>query len=47
MQIGHEVERLLVLLQLDVLPDRAEVVAPVNLASGLDAGKNAHGWRCA
>jgi hypothetical protein len=30
-------------LQVDVLPDGSEVVAPVKSAGGLDAGKDAHG----
>jgi hypothetical protein len=35
-QIGDEIERLLMRLQGNVLPDGAEVVAPVRPAGGLD-----------
>ena len=43
-QIGDEVEGPLGLpLQFDVLPDRAEVVAPVKSARRLNAGENSHG----
>ena len=42
MQVGDEVKRLLVVLQGDVLADRAEVVAPVDRAGRLDAGENTH-----
>ena len=45
-QIGDEVEGVVRLaLQIDVLPDRAEVVAPVESSCRLNAGKNAHGKR--
>ena len=43
-QVGDEVEGVVRLaLQFDVLPDRAEVVAPVKSARRLNAGENAHG----
>ena len=43
-QVGDEVEGVLRLaLQVDVLPDRAEVVAPVESARRLNAGKDTHG----
>ena len=41
-QVGDEVKRLLVVLQGNVLADRAEVVAPVDRAGRLDAAENAH-----
>ena len=41
MQVGDEVEgRFGLILQVDVLADRAEVVAPMETPGGLDAGKN-------
>src|SRR5689334_9656131 len=40
MVIGDEVEAVALLLQLDVLLDRAEVVAQVQLARGLHAAEN-------
>jgi hypothetical protein len=43
MIVGDEVERLLVVLQGDVLPDRTELVAPVKAAGGLNSGEDAHG----
>src|SRR4029078_10255949 len=43
MQIGDEVERLLVVLKCNVLADRAEVIPPVKTTGGLKAGENAHG----
>lgn len=42
-QIGDEVERLIVVLQVDVLLDRTEVIAPVESTCGLDTGENTHG----
>ena len=39
-QIGNEVVRFIAVLQVDVLPDGAEVVAPVESASGLNAGED-------
>ena len=43
-QIGDEVEGVLALaLQIDVLPDRAEVVAPVESSCRLYAGEYTHG----
>jgi hypothetical protein len=42
MQIGNKVVRALLMLQVDVLSNCAEVVAPMETASGLNAGKNAH-----
>ena len=43
-QVGDEVEGVVgLVLQVDVLPDRAEIVAPVKSAGRLDAGKNTHG----
>ena len=41
-QVGDEVVRLLVVLQVDVLADGAEVVAPVESAGGLNAAENLH-----
>ena len=41
-QVGDEVKRLLVVLQGDVLADRAEVIAPVDRAGRLDAAENFH-----
>ena len=43
MQVGDEVIRLLFMLQVDVLADRAKIIAPVKAAGRLNAGKNAHG----
>jgi len=42
MQVGDEVKRLLVVLQLNMLADRAEIIAPMGKPGGLDAGENAH-----
>ena len=43
-QVGDEIEGAVgIALQFDVLPDGAEVVAPVESSRGLNAGKNAHG----
>jgi hypothetical protein len=41
MVVRDEVEALTRVLQGDVLPDRAEVVAEVQLSGGLDAGQDA------
>jgi hypothetical protein len=42
-QVGDEIERIVgLILQFDVLPNRAEIVAPVKTASRLDAGENSH-----
>ncbi len=41
-QVGDEVERLLIVLQLNVLADRAEIIAPMGKAGGLDSGEHAH-----
>ena len=43
-QVGDEVERLLVILQLDVLADGAEIIAPMrNLPVGWSAGEGSTG----
>ncbi len=43
MHVGNEVKgRFRLVLQIDVLADRAEIVAPVKTAGGLNAGK--HAW---
>ena len=42
-EVGQEVVALVLILQTDELADRAEVVADVQVARGLDAGQNAHG----
>jgi hypothetical protein len=41
-QVGDKVKRLLIILQGDVLADRAEVIAPMDGAGGLDAGEDFH-----
>jgi hypothetical protein len=41
-QVGDEVVRLVAMLQVDVLPYRAEIIAPVKSAGGLDSGENSH-----
>ena len=48
MQVGDEVERLAIILQLDELVHRPVVVAHVEPARGLDAGENtrARVWGC-
>ena len=40
MVIGDEVEAFVIVLQFDVLLDRAEVIAEVQLAGGLDAAEH-------
>ena len=43
-QVGDEIKRLLgLILQFDVLPNRAEIVAPVKTTCRLNAGENSHG----
>src|SRR5438045_8995942 len=42
MQIRDEIKRGIFMLQIDVLPDGAEIVAPVKSARRLNAGENAH-----
>ena len=48
-QIGDEVERLARVLQIYVLPDRAEIIAPMEAARRLNARQDAQlggsGWR--
>ena len=45
MIIGDEIKRLALGLERDRGPHHAEIVADVEDAAGLDAGKNAHGER--
>ncbi len=44
-QIGDEVIGFVFALQIDVLPDGAEIVAPVKSARRLNAGKHTHNGR--
>ncbi len=44
-QVGDEIKRLFVILQSDVLADRAEIIAPVDRAGRLDAAEYAHNGR--
>ncbi len=41
-QVGDEVIRLVVVLEIDVLANRPKVIAPVKSARGLDSGKYSH-----